>query len=788
MASSGKHRWITHPLRPNRRYNYSVSLMFRVLLTLLLVISTPLAANAAPGGVTDAQVLEAIEKIKTFLYDKQDPVTSSWEFRSREGGLDRDKLQIGGETALVVLSLLVAGEPAQHPKLSAAVEYLKNLQTPGTYARSMRAHVWSNLPPEYMPRLKADANWLLGAAAKHSDLLFDYQSVRSAYIDNSVTQYGILGLWQASKRGVKIPSRYWQKWVDHFLKSQLQDGSWVYAASEGEQIGGAGSGNIFDSPGTGSTTTTGITTLLIAQQEIYRDRRVPHPAVYDAIDKGMGWLDNNFNLHTAGSGYNHYYLYSIERVASANGVRFLNGVDWYERGAELIIQDLKQVEETAHDPVKMAFALMFLSRGRYPLWVTKLTVPGLPCNNHPSDLYYATLFVSNLQESEVNFQSMSINADSVDWINAPAAYLASNAPVNLSEKQKDNLRQFIGLGGLLITSADDNNRDFIRSIQKLAEELYPEYPAKDLDPNEPLLYAWQPIPARALPPIKVVSNGARPLIVMLENDFGYKIQSDPELGETPEGKMLANLFAYVTDKGVLANRQHLPFELNANKPETGNLTVARVRYDGNWLPEPLAWKVQADYVANHTGFVVETTPADPANAPTIEQLGESDLKLAHLAGTDAITLTPDQIASIRRYAERGGTILVETVGGRGTFSQSLQKQLIEVMGVASVPLTGDDPVISGHGLARGADNTRTLYRRYAATLMSLDPSPNLQAIFLNDERPSIIFSPDDLTLGMLGCRHWDILGYQPDSARKLIANIVLWADQQTLNAPQAAIP
>ena len=496
----------------------------------------------------------AIERLQRFLYSKQDPETGNWEFRSREGGLKRDRLQVGGETALVTLGLLQSGEPAQGPGVARAISYLRSLQPVGTYAVSVRAHVWASLPPEYLPLLELDASWLVEAAKKHELGLFDYESVRSDYVDNSVTHYGILGLWEASRRGFKVPDRFWRVWLEHFLSQQRDDGSWVYQRRGGVAIGGEGSGNIFDSPGTGAQTVTGLMTLLVAQQELYRDRTSPEPTITQAISRAMGWLDRHFDVEAGGGGYNHYYLYGVERVAQATGVRVLNGLDWYAAGARQIVKGSKVDGWTEHDSIRAAFALMFLSQGRHPVWVSKIRLAEARWNNHPNDLYFGSLHLSRLRELRHDWQVVGIDEPVEKWLTAPVAFVSSDQGLALTWEQEETIRRYINRGGLLVTSADHGSEAFNRSVREMAKRLYPRYTFGRLRKGHPLLRVWYPIEPGEARGVATLSNGARDLIVMVGGDFGYRLQSERDLGRAVSGRLLANLFAYVTDRGVVEGR------------------------------------------------------------------------------------------------------------------------------------------------------------------------------------------------------------------------------------------
>jgi hypothetical protein len=55
-------------------------------------------------------------------------------------------------------------------------------------------------------------------------------------------------------------------------------------------------------------------------------------------------------------------------------------------------------------------------------------------------------------------------------------------------------------------------------------------------------------------------------------------------------------------------------------------------------------------------------------------------------------------------------------------------------------------------------------------------TPQMSTIRVND-RPAIIISAEDISVGCLGVPRWNINGYKPESARKLFANILFYANQ-----------
>ena len=95
------------------------------------------------------------------------------------------------------------------------------------------APISSPMPDQYLPNLQADGQWLMQA---QKDSLWDYGARRSNRVDHSTTQYGILGLWEVSKRGGNVPNKIWEDAVKHFVQVQKPDGGWTYNLSQDARV------------------------------------------------------------------------------------------------------------------------------------------------------------------------------------------------------------------------------------------------------------------------------------------------------------------------------------------------------------------------------------------------------------------------------------------------------------------------------------------------------------------------------------------------------------------------
>ena len=462
-------------------------------------------------------------------------------------------------------------------------------------------------------------------------------------------------------------------------------------------------------------------------------------------------------------------------MALASGIRFFGDQDWFRTGAHFILENqvvpgsAQSAGVIDNDPIGRAFALMFLARGRAPTWITKIALPGQRWNNRPNEIDRLTSHLSDLREVELNWQTLSLDAPADELLTSPLAYLTSDQAIELSPDQLEHLKYYLDRGGLLVACPNDDSPRFNRSIRKLARTLYPRWPLKPLDTDHLLFRDLYRVPRGGGKPVQSVSNGARDLIILTARDWGRGFQSDRVPGRSRSWKLAINLFSIVTERGRLRPRLIPPFEPRGPGPSTGRVVVGRALAGSDTnLVEPALWAVFSDHLFNRTGIELETRNI------ALDRIGESDLPLIHFSGVDPIELSAAEFEAIRMYAERGGTLLVENVGGRGGFAASIEEQLDAHFDASAAALRHKSPLISGESLEGGYDNRRLRYRRHTVAMMGVSPVNRLAAFRISG-RPAVIVSHEDLSLGALGVRRWGIHGYEPQSARQLLTNFVLWA-------------
>ena len=353
----------------------------------------PVPVTAAQ--LTDEQVVASMKHAIDFLLSVKRG--NNWEIGpgapNWTGGVPGDER--GGETALVLYALLHAGQSLQddpdygprlnpHGKeLAPVIDALCKLDPDQTYSAALMANALGMLPTKpgekegkpLQDALRRASNYLTTAVGPRGGYTYGKPPPRSEEGefrgDLSNSQYAALGMWALEEAGLAAPPGYWQVTDRLWRSTQLPSGSWPYSANAGPAALQR------DSMGV-----AGIATLTLAQE--YLDKQLRSTALDDKnLALATAWLNVNFRPDSG----DLYYMYGIERVGMANGLKFIGATDWYRACAAEIISH--QQPDGAWDTRSWApgfqgtspttatsYALLFLARGRNPVLFNKLQYEG----------------------------------------------------------------------------------------------------------------------------------------------------------------------------------------------------------------------------------------------------------------------------------------------------------------------------------------------------------------------------------------------------------------------------
>jgi Domain of unknown function (DUF4159) len=537
-----------------------------------------------------------------------------------------------------------------------------------------------------------------------------------------------------------------------------------------------------------------------------------------SVDAGVKWLGDHFDeFHITKDCF--YTLFGISRVGAASGRKFLGPVDWYNKGADFILS-MQQGDGSFNgngdggDAVPdTCFALLFLERGLAPVMINKLQYQivdksGKPVedsphwNDRPRDANNLARWFGHSTERFFNWQVVSLDENVDDLHDAPILYIAGDQALNFSAADEAKLREFVEQGGVILGNADDGRDAFATSFKKLGSHLFHAYEFHELPANHPIYNTEQFLRTKwsSKPSVLSLSNGVRELMILVPHaDPAHSWQNSTSAKGDEAHQLAANIYLYLADKMHLQYRApsyivRPDANIAAGKP----LAIARLYYAGNWNPEPGGWRRLAAVAHNEDHVELTIDPVQitdaPAGTPTLAAAREGgekgakpeggvdtvptatlgDQPLAHLTGTVSFTLTAAQREALRKYVDHGGTLLVDAAGGSSAFRTSAEAELNSIFGADANQLKTplDATALAASPIGRElAGITHITFRPGADTVIGHAHGLQLRGITLNG-RLAVIFSPEDLSEGLVGQPVDGIVGYSPDSATEITRAIL----------------
>lgn len=720
---------------------------------------TEAAAKPFDGRLTARRIARAIDDAVLYLKRLQ----------AEDGNIGEGSYAQGGATALAALAILAAGaSPASDLPLRRAMSWLAALEPDNTYVRGIRANVWEyalrkDPDPRYREWLKADADWLVRALG--DDDAWRYTMDATDW-DNSCTQYGVLGLWAAARAGIDPGPGVWTRISRHFRRVQNEDGGFGYTG-----------------PGSSANMATAGLASLFLVFDMQNGRRAYSRAnprtfqegesaeVLTAIRRGMEWLGK-----AEGGMADGYFLYGIERTGVASGRKYIGGRDWFREGATTVLGQQRadgSIPNSYAPAIGTAFSTLFLVYGGAPVALNKLQHgEGEDWNLNPRDLAQVAGHLWTAYERPLNWHTVDLDAEPEE-LEAPILFVSGTRPLTFTDAQVGKLRDYVQRGGTILAEASDGAPEFARSLEALVARLYPpaEYPGRTLRPvapTHPLFtaagHAW-----KSPPPIRAVSDGSRLTFLVSDGNLSGRWQAGDRQDEAFDFAL--SLLFHVTEQRPLLGKfaTDLP-EAEAAPAAEIPLRIARFAADGT--PDAdlgaRAWGRFGEYLTHVTGVRV----MDLGEVP-LTPFGLEGVDLLHLTGRGAFSLEPAERAALFAFVEAGGTVLADAWGGSRAFAGPARQELEAAFGVLQ-PLPEEDPVAVG-AFPGGTDLSRdlrlTLPARRARLAQGLTARAPQLLVARREGRPAVFWSDLDLSAALAGVGVPGALGYAPESARRIVANL-----------------
>lgn len=767
------------------------------------------AQDVAADPVTDHAIDAAIAKAIEWLWTQQEP-SGLWPFKTAPDAKGQVRSITGsrwppGEHAMVMMALEYADTPVDDKRFQKGLKVLLELDIEKNYIISCRvvtlAHLYHRSAKEKHPGLRAalkrDVDQLVANQGKIGGWRYGGPPSPPRAIDFSNTQLVILALSEAAKCGIEVPQEAMFRAHQRIVEDQKADGGWNYGCYGGADVPNRGPSE----PSYGNMTAACVASLYLTEEFLTGGLGCPcrggrsgrgKDIVGDTLEKGMAWLNKEFSATTSPKGYHYYYwIYQAERVGIATGFRYFGTHDWYREICAHVLPTQGADGRFGRNVVDTSFVILFLVKGRAPILYSKLQHDG-QWNLHRYDLKNLTTYFGRAKEQAIGWQVLQSTTPIELWYDAPVLFVTAEEAFEVADELKQKLRQYTDGGGTILLEASCGNAGAKAFWAKLAKDVWPEWELKRVDNKHPLWAADVEMRGRK-PNLLHMDDGVRSILFYSPTDVSCIWHLSAVAKNRPHFDLGINLAAYAGDKAPLRARLAGPMV----RPGAGlpgqtiaagagkALKVARLKHGGDYYTGRNYGGLQrlADHLKARAGLAVEV--ADDVDAG-------GDAPLAPygplwLSGRQGVTLSDPAKARVKAYLAAGGFLVAESVMGDARFTEALTT-LAGELGLAAKPLPVSDPLLTG-GLGGGAAgynvSADVKFSRALKVLRIGKDSAALTGLYLGDRLVGV-HSPYDLLYSLTGCPAYDRLGYEPDHAMAVAANVVLWASSH--GAPTAAEP
>ncbi|HEV3204931.1 MAG TPA: DUF4159 domain-containing protein [Gemmataceae bacterium] len=766
-----------------------------------LFLFSSLCCASAPGRAAEQkkealvdQVKEAIDRGVKYLREVERG-NGHWEVDFDSQGRN------GGWTSLAMLALLNSGVKPDDPIIERGLKFLRNVPPESTYVVGLQTMVFAAAGRnEDREKIQRNVEWLIKTRVFQLNQFVGWGYGKGGFggSDNSNTQYALLGLHEAHQAGAKIDREVWKSISDFYKFSQHPDGGWGYSTL----LGNAGS--------TLTMSTAGLCGLLIAGQELNDKREkflngvAQNCGKYEEnknITKALTFIGQRFTVEQRQAIY--YNLYGIERAGRLTGLRFIGNHDWYREGCEYLIRAQNPEgywqSRGGHDSWKVvstSFALLFLSKGRTPILISKLVhLPDDDWNNDRNDarnlVDYASKELFNKQPLAWQiFDAKRGILDNTreerlrlagDLLQSPIAYFNGHKAPRFTPAEESVLKEYVDQGGFMFGEACCGQPAFDQGFRNLMTQLFPDNPLKPLPPEHPI-WRTHALVNPADFKLEGIEMGCKTVVVYSPQDLSCLWESNNmKDGRAKEAFRLGgNIIAYATGmelpKPRLSQVEIVADEANPRAIPRGYLKVAQLRHEGDWQPAPKAMRNLMLDLQKKTGLLVsvKTEAVHPGQPEVL------DHKFLYMHGRNPFSFADGPaLDNLRANLQTGGILLADACCGKKAFDSAFRDFMAKLFPDKKLEPIPPEDLLFSEELNGPGNSLATVRCRRERPDGSTDPEfrnvpPALEGIKYKD-RWIVIYSKYDLGCALENRPSSDCLGHDHESALRLGRAVVLYA-------------
>jgi len=795
-----------------------------------LVVCLALAAPARPAEPLANSVKNSIDRGTAYLKRTMENRGGEWNWEN--SGL-LNKAWEGGTSSLATLALLTSGVPANDPAMLKVMPYIRGLKPTQTYVLALQTMVLAEVnEPRDLNIIQGNVSELLASRIYNGKSFIGWSYSKGGHLqaDNSNTQYALLGLLAGRQAGVKIDQKDWEEiqrfYIDTLTKTDAKAGGWPYHSGKGVP--------------THTMTAAGLSGLYIAGLEMNVGQQKLDPktgiaedcgkyAENDAVARGLNWMGTHFKFDMDKETHKatYYNVYGIERVGRLSGQRFIGSHDWYREGCELLCGIAKNSPIAQGDDgswragqgidnmpvISTSFALLFLSKGRTPILLSKLAFDGP--RNQNSDWNRKHHDARNLVDyaSKALFKKQPVawqifdprladlekpdrfDEELASLLQSPVLYMNGHVAPQLTERQIELLRRYVDEGGFIFAEACCGSPEFAQGFSKLMDKVFQkEAKLTKLGPEHPVWSAHMPLDptdfmAGRQPNemIQGIERGCKTVVIFSPQPLaGFweesRFMPTGNLPPTNRGELAyrfaGNVIAYAT--GLEMPKPRLTQVVLTDRSEARDITrhalkLAQLKHDGDWKPAPQAMRILANHLLDQ--YKVQVTPMkelEEVRPAKIDDLLQ--YKFMYMHGRREFTMDDSEITNIRNNIRTGATLFADACCGSKEYDRAFRAMVGKIYPdkkLERIPL--DDFLYSEKLNGRAITSVKCRREKADGSTAEFEEMPpELEGIKIGN-RWAVIYSRYDIGCALEKSKSSACRGHDHESAKALGAAAVLYA-------------
>jgi hypothetical protein len=353
------------------------------------------------------------------------------------------------------------------------------------------------------------------------------------------------------------------------------------------------------------------------------------------------------------------------------------------------------------------------------------------------------------------------------------------------------LRQYVLDGGMIICDSVYGSPWFYESALKVFDEMFPESRFRVLPKDHPMFHMVVDVDKVTYhcgskddkPFLEGLYIGSRVGVLVSRYGLGcgwqgkmdvFKTLLERELdakaySQDSARRIAMNLAPYVLGYAQVGEIEGKPemFGLADQKRPTAEFVFAQIRHGGAWNAHPGA--------ARSLLTLLEKQSSIPVNlkrvAVNISKDDVSPYPFLYFTGLDDFRLSDADVKAMQTYVKEGGTLLVNNALGLSTFHQAAVREMSRLFPDQKLRVL---PV--SHELYKSLHVIESV--KYTPTLLKdkgdeLKGRPVLYGMNVGGKL-RVIYSPYDLEAGWNDIRYPLSRGYEPESAKQVACNIIMY--------------